>query len=163
MACVSRQKLLCCSKVVLGLLDPAYDTFRSSQVPPVCALQAYCAHVAPAGGLGQGMGCVAAFLLVVMGPAREEDAFWTLLALTQGRVPPTCVAEVCAGQSLLAVHGCFPNHHRLASWHYMQQGGAKQRRGRQSCKCCSARLPSHAAPSLLWTRCSRYEFHNVCF
>ena len=58
------------------------------------ALQAYQAHAVPKGGMGVGMGCCAAFLLVVMGPAREEDAFWTLLALTHDRVPPTCVAEV---------------------------------------------------------------------
>lgn len=62
-----------------------------------CVRQAYQAHAAPKGGLGQGMGAVAAFLLVVMGPTREEDAFWTLLALTHDRVPPTCVAEVGLG------------------------------------------------------------------
>lgn len=56
--------------------------------------QAYQAHAAPKMGLGRGMAAVAAFLLVVMGAGREEDAFWTLLALTHDRVPTSCVVEV---------------------------------------------------------------------
>jgi hypothetical protein len=45
-------------------------------------------------GMGRGMACIAAFMLVVMGPEREEDAFWTLVGLVEDRVPHSCVIEV---------------------------------------------------------------------
>jgi hypothetical protein len=56
------------------------------------------------------MAVVAAFLLVVMGPAREEDAFWTLLALTHDRLPRSCVVEVRA--RALHLPNLATHHHR---------------------------------------------------
>lgn len=45
-------------------------------------------------GVPRGMACIAAFLLAVLGPAREEDAFWTFVGLLENRVPRSCVLEV---------------------------------------------------------------------
>jgi hypothetical protein len=47
-------------------------------------------------GVPRGMACIAAFLLAVLGPAREEDAFWTFVGLLENRVPHSCVLEVTA-------------------------------------------------------------------
>ena len=40
------------------------------------------------------MACIAAFLLAVLGPAREEDAFWAFAGALENRVPASCVLEV---------------------------------------------------------------------
>ena len=49
---------------------------------------------------------VAAFLLAVFGLDREEDVFWTLTALLEQRLHPSCVLEVSipAGRSAFALH-----------------------------------------------------------
>ena len=47
-------------------------------------------------GVPRGMACIAAFLLAVLGPAREEDVFWTFVGLLENRVPRSCVLEVCS-------------------------------------------------------------------
>ena len=52
----------------------------------------------------RGMACIVAFLLAVLGPAREEDVFWTFVGLLENRVPRSCVLEVCPCQ-----HGPFEN------------------------------------------------------
>ena len=47
-----------------------------------------------------GLTRIAGFLLVVFSPARAEDAFWTLVALAEDRLPASCVLKVrsaCCG------------------------------------------------------------------
>lgn len=52
-------------------------------------------------GVTRGMACIAAFLLAVLGPSREEDVFWTFVGLLENRVPRSCVLEVCSSHTLL--------------------------------------------------------------
>ena len=40
------------------------------------------------------LGCLAAFLFAVMGADHEEEAFFTLLALVEDRLPATCTLQV---------------------------------------------------------------------
>ena len=56
--------------------------------------QAHLLHSGSDAGVPRGMACIAAFLLAVLGPGREEDAFWTFAGLLENRVPASCVLEV---------------------------------------------------------------------
>lgn len=60
-------------------------------------LEAFQLQCASKGGLGRGMACIAAFMLVVMGIEREEDAFWTLVGLVEDRLPHSCVLQNTKG------------------------------------------------------------------
>ncbi len=57
--------------------------------------QAYVLYSRSEAGVPRGMACIAAFLLAVLGPSREEDIFWTFVGLLENRVPRSCVLEVC--------------------------------------------------------------------
>lgn len=46
------------------------------------------------GAARAGLTRVAGLLLVVFSPARAEDAFWTLVALVEDRLPASCVLKV---------------------------------------------------------------------
>lgn len=50
------------------------------------------------------LGCLAAFLLAVMGGTQEEAAWYTLVALVEDRLPASCIMQVCH-PALLS--GCF--------------------------------------------------------
>lgn len=68
--------------------------------------QAFQLQCPSAGGLGRGMACVAGFMLVVMGPEREEDAFWTLVGLVEDRLPHSCVLQVPSSAQPVPVRTC---------------------------------------------------------
>jgi hypothetical protein len=53
---------------------------------------AYSAH--NEGGYFRGLHCIAAFMLIVMGTAKEEEAFWTLTCLLENRVFNYCNGQV---------------------------------------------------------------------
>lgn len=80
----------------------------------------------------QNINFVVAFLLVVMGVAKEEEVFWTLTALLERRLPASSVVEV--GSCTLSPYSC--NSHGTVqsssadslltiqlqpSWHYATQ------------------------------------------
>ena len=56
--------------------------------------QAYVLYSRSDAGVPRGMACIAAFLLAVLGPSREEDTFWIFAGLLENRVPRSCVLEV---------------------------------------------------------------------
>ncbi|CAK0782973.1 hypothetical protein CVIRNUC_006168 [Coccomyxa viridis] len=60
-------------------------------------LEAHLLHGGADAGVPRGMACIAAFLLAVLGPGREEDAFWTFAGLLENRVPASCVLENTKG------------------------------------------------------------------
>lgn len=48
------------------------------------------------------LGCLAAFLFAVMGADHEEEAFYTLLALVEDRLPASCILQVRSSVCLAA-------------------------------------------------------------
>jgi hypothetical protein len=59
-------------------------------------LRAWALHN-PAASYWRGLNCIAGFLLVVMGTAREEEAFWTLVCLLEDRMFNYCQGRVSVG------------------------------------------------------------------
>jgi len=52
------------------------------------------------GGYFRGLHCIAAFMLIVMGTAKEEEAFWTLACLLEDRVFPYCNGHGALGSKV---------------------------------------------------------------
>ncbi len=107
--------------------------------------QAFQLQCAMKGGLGRGMACIAAFMLVVMGIEREEDAFWTLVGLVEDRLPHSCVLQVapftaCPRRTVLDWR---PSHRILLHINGPQREGVH---GGQEVKEECRRLCGHAFP-----------------
>lgn len=75
----------------------------SKSLMVACCAQAFQLLCPSKMGLGRGMACIAAFMLVVVGIEREEDAFWTLVGLVEDRVPHSCVLQVLSFRCVLLV------------------------------------------------------------
>ncbi len=93
--------MLLISKLKSCIVEPVQCTCGSLQISAMpCGLsspnhlQAHLLHGGADAGVPRGMACIAAFLLAVLGPGREEDAFWTFAGLLENRVPASCVLEV---------------------------------------------------------------------
>jgi len=52
------------------------------------------------GGYFKGLHCIAAFMLIVMGTAKEEEAFWTLVCLLENRVFNYCNGQGAVGSKV---------------------------------------------------------------
>ena len=75
-------------------------------------VQAYVLYSHFDANVPRGMACIAAFLLAVLGPGREEDVFWTLVGLLENRVPRSCVLEVLSRKTL----SCTSTTQRWFTW-----------------------------------------------
>ena len=100
---VQPHQLICAfiGKLKSHIIEPLKCTCGSLQMSAMpCGLsspnlaQAHLLHSSADAGVPRGMACIAAFLLAVLGPGREEDAFWTFAGLLENRVPASCVLEV---------------------------------------------------------------------
>ena len=76
-------------------------------------MQAYVLYSRSDVGVPRGMACIAAFLLAVLGPSREEDTFWTFAGLLENRVPRSCVLEVCT-LALISISKCSSKARKCA-------------------------------------------------